>query len=292
METGKSESPIAYKYGKASDVIILETLQLKITPPNEFNDPFEFTPRLICSDPRLYVEELLKDEDRIEFAYREALIHWRYGGTLSQFREHIKTHAEVERLVSIIPQIMPGVQKQTLNNISKENGVLCLSKRADSILMWGHYSDSHRGMAIGFDTASPVFRPGIGLRDVNYSKERVVFDANWKQGSLPFNQYEDKLILTKNDDWKYEEEQRQIFALSMVTKKTFGEGRIGYFVEFPAAAVKSIIFGVRCSDETKKKVQAIMSTGKFPNAKLLQADLHNDNFSLTLIPMPSSKAHP
>ena len=36
---------ILYKYAGCSGIRILETLRLRITPPNEFNDPFEITPR-------------------------------------------------------------------------------------------------------------------------------------------------------------------------------------------------------------------------------------------------------
>jgi len=33
-----------FKYCDARGVSILQDLELKITPPNEFNDPFEFRP--------------------------------------------------------------------------------------------------------------------------------------------------------------------------------------------------------------------------------------------------------
>jgi hypothetical protein len=35
---------ILYKYADDSGIRILEDLRLKVTPPNEFNDPFEITP--------------------------------------------------------------------------------------------------------------------------------------------------------------------------------------------------------------------------------------------------------
>ena len=36
-------------------------------------------------------------------------------------------------------------------------GILCLSEVRDSILMWGHYTDSHQGFVIGFDSDQPFF---------------------------------------------------------------------------------------------------------------------------------------
>jgi hypothetical protein len=40
---------IVYKYCKQQHgVDILKNLELKITPPNQFNDPFEFSPHMLC----------------------------------------------------------------------------------------------------------------------------------------------------------------------------------------------------------------------------------------------------
>src|SRR5260221_617662 len=36
---------IFYKYAGAAGIKVIVDLRLKITPPNEFNDPFELTPR-------------------------------------------------------------------------------------------------------------------------------------------------------------------------------------------------------------------------------------------------------
>ena len=41
---------ILYKYAGESGLRILEDLRLKITPPNEFNDPFEVTPHAILCE--------------------------------------------------------------------------------------------------------------------------------------------------------------------------------------------------------------------------------------------------
>jgi hypothetical protein len=53
-EPSTSDHPkLLYKYLDRYGLDTIANLELKITPPNEFNDPFEFTPRLTDSDERL-----------------------------------------------------------------------------------------------------------------------------------------------------------------------------------------------------------------------------------------------
>src|SRR5262245_58704781 len=44
--TFQLDSPYLYKYCDTRGIDILQSLHLKVTPPIEFNDPFEFMPRL------------------------------------------------------------------------------------------------------------------------------------------------------------------------------------------------------------------------------------------------------
>src|ERR1700681_4111393 len=80
-----------------------------------------------------------------------------------------------ERMRRMRPSLISGVagkmheanahlQHNYLDRISTGVGVLSLSARSNSIVMWGHYGDKHRGTVIGFDTAWEVFRFGKGLR--------------------------------------------------------------------------------------------------------------------------------
>ena len=40
------DSDVLYKYCDPRGIDILQSLRLKVTPPNQFNDPFEFMPRV------------------------------------------------------------------------------------------------------------------------------------------------------------------------------------------------------------------------------------------------------
>jgi hypothetical protein len=52
--------------------------------------------------------------------------------------------------------------------------VCCFSSEKDNMLMWSHYGDSHKGIAIGFQTKNAVFEDR--LYEVTYSRERVAIE--------------------------------------------------------------------------------------------------------------------
>ena len=94
---------------------------------------------------------------------------------------------------------------QALHNfqISNAIGVLCVSAKRDDILMWSHYSDSHRGVCLEFDGRGTLMEHA---QKVQYSHIRV-----------PINPYDDdnekamsKALLTKSAQWSYEDEWRLI----------------------------------------------------------------------------------
>ena len=39
--------------------------------------------------------------------------------------------------------------KETKEDLSKSNGLLCFSKNWKNPVLWGHYADKHRGIALG-----------------------------------------------------------------------------------------------------------------------------------------------
>jgi hypothetical protein len=49
-----------FKYCNETGVLILKNLQLKVTPPNEFNDPFEFSPVVRNPNPKAHAEKAVK----------------------------------------------------------------------------------------------------------------------------------------------------------------------------------------------------------------------------------------
>ncbi|WP_433924749.1 DUF2971 domain-containing protein [Vreelandella sp. 21] len=77
--------------------------------------------------------------------------------------------------------------------------ICSLSRRFDSTLMWSHYADSHRGVAIGV-----IVHPKHEIRSVTYEGLSYVQNAT-KHGS---HETAKNVLTCKLEPWAYEEEER------------------------------------------------------------------------------------
>ncbi len=51
--------------------------------------------------------------------------------------------------------------RESKEEISESNGLICLSKSWSNPLLWGHYADKHSGVALGFDVLDKLLAPVI-----------------------------------------------------------------------------------------------------------------------------------
>lgn len=121
--------------------------------------------------------------------------------------------------------------------VNEEEGLLCFSKSWKSPLLWSHYADKHRGIALGFEI------PDDSLVAVNYiqgMQKLNVLSNQTKQRAI--NRFLDRLKHTKFDAWDYEEEVRQFIQIGDL------ESQSGlYFIPFSEVLVlREVILGPRC----------------------------------------------
>src|SRR5664280_402943 len=132
-----------YKYSSAKwGIAILRDLRLKVSPPNSFNDPFEFTPQTL--NP-------LKD---VKSAYA---VFQRNGLPCSFDCFQEKLWPWLCQDVQLKEQFVRENISDDLNEKDKASefvGVLCLSQLPDDIRMWSHYAQNHTGITIGLDVSN------------------------------------------------------------------------------------------------------------------------------------------
>ncbi len=124
------------------------------------------------------------------------------------------------------------------NGLNETKGMISFSKSWRNPLLWGHYADHHRGLALGFDIPDEL------LSTVIYTEERakVEFDKHARK-VVDGDKVIDKVIRTKFSDWQYEEECRMFIPLNEATK----EGEF-HFVDFSDHLVlREVIVGLNCS---------------------------------------------
>lgn len=101
------------------------------------------------------------------------------------------------------PIEMPNMSEiGTDSLIDAEYRICSFSSNLNSMLMWSHYTENHQGIMVEyqFKDGLPV---GIGIGKVEYSNGEK---RNKEQDKYIFNQF----LLTKNQEWSYEQEIRLI----------------------------------------------------------------------------------
>ena len=123
------------------------------------------------------------------------------------------------------------------SQIDGAQGILCFSKHWKNPLLWSHYADKHRGIALGFDV------PNSSLKPVRYVAR--MDKINLLSEDIPqekFDVFLDRLRYTKFKDWKYEDEVRQFFNLRSLSE----QGGL-YFVPFSQdLLLREVILGPHC----------------------------------------------
>jgi hypothetical protein len=127
------------------------------------------------------------------------------------------------------PALRRGLRRWK-EEIARTYGVLCFSKSWDNPVLWSHYADRHRGIALGFDVDSSM------ARGITYTKIRPPFRRT-DEAAL------DTLLYTKHRDWQYEKEVR-VFA--RLEEREVATG--AYFGDFNEhIMLREIITGPLCA---------------------------------------------
>jgi hypothetical protein len=262
-----------FKYLGAAGLKVLENNTVKFSSRSELNDPFE----------TLYSSEHLNDPNEFNAIIWETAQRG-FGEFCKRSREKGK---RVPTMPEYIEMIRESAKTKNLSMAFMESQlrrhelfrIFCLTAVApdqnDSLLLWSHYTDGHRGLVLEFDRAHEWLNPlhpdaGVGERlcgEVAYSGTRPVL------GSKP----DDAFVFTKSECWRYEGEYRLIKHEAVHPELRDDPAR--RFWDFPAAALSSVTIGCKMANEHREKVKNLIIE-KYPATKLFQAGLHVDKFGM------------
>lgn len=232
--------PIIYKYRCWNHEFhkkILTDGEVYLSSPRHFNDPFDFgiVQNFLTLDTPEKIERYV-DEGMVK--HKGFLL--KKGYDLQKEREF-----QINRLQNI-EAYQQEYEKLNSEAVNRSYGVLSLSGRWDSILMWSHYADFHKGFNIGYNESkmrnSGLFGKG---GPIMYSDEYPHLDA------FTIHTIESSFQQThfKSKEWEYEEEYR-LSKLFFPKPPTEADRTIKVPFEF----VEEINFGIKISPEHQAEI--------------------------------------
>lgn len=251
----EQENPkIIYKYRGWKDEHhknVLFKNELYLTSPKEFNDPF---------DSRFFISFQLIDSTEKQEKYI-SIYRKKYAEII------VQSGLNLERELNNLKEELQNPEQYYKRRLELEepdwdlrNGILSMSFRWDSILMWSHYGDHHKGYCIGFNESkmrnSGIFGTG---GSVEYTFDFPLIDPLKNEDLMKITY---KRLFYKSEEWAYEKEYR-------LTKFYYPDlpdenDRVVYV---PDDFISEVIIGLNISQESKEE---IVNECKKRNIKIFQ----------------------
>lgn len=179
----------------------------------------------------------------------------------------------------------PISMNQALQQFIQSRGILSLSRTPTSPLLWSHYSDSHRGICLGFDRESltadfeSLNEDFSYCEDITYAEKPPYFDLFIELGeklgefcrpwdnakyepSVADNFYSEQIarlchanLMYKSSKWSYEEEVRVV---------SFSPG----LMKFDPKSLRQIILGARSSESDLETILTALNHPDFVHVEV------------------------
>jgi len=177
----------------------------------------------------------------------------------SQMWKHLKQ--------TIAPKIR--LFQTELEQLRSSTGISCLSELDDSLLMWAHYANNHRGMCVEYDLMEFNTQLRYTPVPVIYSDKRVCV-STLDPASLEKNIQGIFIesLTSKSLDWQYENEWRIIRDSGACGKRWISEKK-GALLDAPHP--KSIVLGCMVRPEFEAAVQSYCKEQKINLYKMQKA---------------------
>ena len=174
------------------------------------------------------------------------------------------------------PIYRASVDRDFMNAVEKDFGILSLSSISNDILMWSHYSDMHRGFCVGFDSRKLLnvvnarIKAGVYAQvlPVQYREEYPLLRISAEKEKIDVL---NDLLTIKARNWKYESEYRLIL-----------NGETNRSLSLPRNTIRTVILGAKMVKVDREEIVASLSQNHM-EVDLFQAKLQTDKFGLEFV---------
>lgn len=287
-----------YKYFSTDGSIAsLNNMTLKWSIPNAFNDPFEFPGAM----------DFRFDGQQLAGALLDGLVEMVYGPNepkgnpnhpfilASRLARSNPSRPPVENFRAQMAQASEETvrrfeqglneRRQFLREFRRNFSVLCLSENRDSLLMWAHYAQDHKGCVFQLRCLPEQDRPICAAKKVNYVEEYPVIsdiDAYIKhltgQVELNYEKLFEIFAFTKSSHWAYESEWRCVSRLRDV------KSGVDFDPLFPDE-LEAIYLGCRSEPDYIDNVVELVHKNT-PNTKIYKAVPNIQNYTMRFTELP------
>ncbi len=262
---------LLYKYAKAQrGITILRDLRLRVSPPGDFNDPFEFTPT--TTDP-------LNDPSELN----EYLLACGENSSRERLEKLTPVYKACSQAAKDFGPNMVAADLTSRREASRHFGVLCLSELRSDIRMWAHYGDNNRGVAVGLDFDNEIsgIEGVIHFGAVGYEPSRPPLDP-MVTGGAEFHKQMLRITMTKSIDWSYEREHRMILRLDRLQREQGGQCDppvLDYFLHIRPETICEVVMGCSISEHDEQLIRGFHAA-RLPHVKLFKLKRHDTQFKL------------
>ncbi|MDB6122069.1 MAG: hypothetical protein JWQ71_1062 [Pedosphaera sp.] len=278
---------VLFKYVVPDRIDVIGKLHIRFTQPSRFNDPFEMLPSIDGLEDGTLIDTASERVHRI--MYRRYVLN---GGPLS-LQEFLKIQiphsaVAIKQLKENPYQLKSRAIARQLKDWDDVIGILSLSAATEkNLLMWAHYTDSHKGMIIEFDPHHPFFTSPGKSREIDFGiVSKVVYSDVRPRTRLNIPPTELSVFRTKSKDWEYEDEWRMYQLLEKSDVKVFKGAEAVHLFKIPPDCIKRVIIGSRMDMEQRTKLlNSLHNNPQLHHVQIHHAVLDLDNFALKYVPL-------
>lgn len=233
-----------YGITNAEDILLNDRMRWQ--SPADFNDPFDCVPEF---DPQIGMTAFRRWMKDAQTRLKGRIPR---NDRRSAITKKAKTKAE----------LIKSLETSFVEALS-QSSVTCFSIVKNQPLMWAHYADAHAGVMFEFE--QPGTDAAFHGLDVTYVDKRPLIDPTaFLAGDTEIK----KAILTKSDDWDYEEEVRMVEYQRPPGPRSF-----------QPSYLTSITLGLKISDAHKQAIIDIVGRRRIA-IPILQATLEPGSYKI------------
>ena len=221
---------------------------------------------------------MLRQDHHIDDVYRK---EGRQGGfTNKKDFKHWYLKDVPRRAATRVPKIARNVESwkhEFAASFDNYWRLVCASLIHDSILMWSHYADNHRGLVLAFDTTQRPFCqvPRDCWLTINYSNKKADYVYSHKEREFRRKMF--AIAASKASGWSYEREIRIIFADTSLRDRRF--------LQLVPESIAAVYCGCRISSADKTALRLALQAPHLTHVELWLASLDESEYALKFNPV-------